>query len=408
MVFWIVAFGMAAAVAALILLALRQGGDESRAAEADMQVYRDQLKEVDRDLARGVLTGAEAETIRVEVSRRLLEADRQASAAAGGGSAPGVATGAMAALTAAAIVGGTFWLYQWLGAPGYPDLPLAVRLQMAEEARANRPDQATAEAEAAAMARPPAEVSEEYLSLMERLRATVAERPDDVQGHRLLARNEAALGNFVAAREAQDKLIAILGDAATAQDYADQADLMVMAAGGYVSPEAEAALSRALTLDPSNGAAQYYSGLLLMQTGRADLAFRLWDGLLRQSQPTDPWVVPIRAQIEELAQIAGEMNYSLPEMSSGPGPTQEQMDAAAEMSAEDRMEMIRGMVQGLSDRLATDGGPPEDWARLIGALGVLGEVERATAIADEAEQVFAGNDAALSLIAAARTQAGLE
>jgi cytochrome c-type biogenesis protein CcmH len=251
-------------------------------------------------------------------------------------------------------------------------------------------------------------VSEEYLSLMERLRATVAERPDDVQGHRLLARNEAALGNFVAAREAQDKLIAILGDAATAQDYADQADLMVMAAGGYVSPEAEAALSRALTLDPSNGAAQYYSGLLLMQTGRADLAFRLWDGLLRQSQPTDPWVVPIRAQIEELAQIAGEMNYSLPEMSSGPGPTQEQMDAAAEMSAEDRMEMIRGMVQGLSDRLATDGGPPEDWARLIGALGVLGEVERATAIADEAEQVFAGNDAALSLIAAARTQAGLE
>jgi cytochrome c-type biogenesis protein CcmH len=77
------------------------------------------------------------------------------------------------------------------------------------------------------------------------------------------------------------------------------------------------------------------------------------------------------------------------------------------MSDAERMEMIRGMVEGLSDRLATEGGPPEDWARLIGALGVLGNAEQAAAIADEAEQVFAGNDAALSLIAEARMRAGL-
>jgi cytochrome c-type biogenesis protein CcmH len=83
------------------------------------------------------------------------------------------------------------------------------------------------------------------------------------------------------------------------------------------------------------------------------------------------------------------------------------MDAAAEMTPEARMEMIQGMVAGLSDRLATEGGPPEDWARLIGALGVLGNTEQAAAIAAEAEQVFAGNDAALSLIAEARTRAGL-
>jgi cytochrome c-type biogenesis protein CcmH len=410
MAFWIVAFVMAGAVAALLLLALRRGGEEARAAEADVQVYKDQLREVDRDLARGVLTQAEAEAIRIEVSRRLLEADRQTAQEATAARAPGIATGAVAALAAVAVVGGTFALYQRLGAPGYPDLPLATRIAAAEAARANRPSQATAEAEVAALERLPVEASEEYLALMERLRATVAERPDDIQGHRLLARNEAALGNYVAAREAQARIMELLGDAATAQDHADHADLMVMAAGGYVSPEAEAALSRVLAQDPGNGAARYYTGLLMIQTGRPDLAFQVWDGLLRTSAPTDPWVLPIRAQIRDLAQIAGLTDYAPPDMAAAPaapGPTAEQMEAAAEMTPEERMEMIRGMVAGLSDRLATEGGPPEDWARLIGALGVLGETAQATAIADEAETVFAGNDAALSLIAEARVRAGL-
>jgi cytochrome c-type biogenesis protein CcmH len=411
MTFWIVALVMTGAVAALLLLALRRGGEESGAAEADVQVYKDQLREVERDLARGVLSAAEAEAIRVEVSRRLLEADRQAAQADSGHAAPGFATGAVAALTAAAVVGGTLALYQRLGAPGYPDLPLATRIATAEAARASRPSQATAEAEIAALERPAVEVSEDYLRLMERLRETVAERPDDVQGHRLLARNEAALGNYVAAREAQSRLVALLGETATAQDHADHADLMVLAAGGYVSPEAEAALSRVLAADPGNGAARYYTGLLMIQTGRPDLAFQVWDGLLRTSQPTDPWVLPIRAQIGDLAQIAGLRDYEPPQMASAPaapGPTAEEMEAASEMTPEDRMAMIRGMVDGLSSRLATEGGPPEDWARLIGALGVLGETAQATAIADEAETVFAGNDAALSLIAEARLRAGLE
>ena len=48
--------------------------------------------------------------------------------------------------------------------------------------------------------------------------------------------------------------------------------------------------------------------------------------------------------------------------------------------------------------LATEGGPPEDWARLIGALGVLGQTERAEAIAAEARVVFADNADAVDMI----------
>ena len=77
------------------------------------------------------------------------------------------------------------------------------------------------------------------------------------------------------------------------------------------------------------------------------------------------------------------------------------------MSAEDRQQMIRGMVEGLSDRLATTGGTPQEWARLIGALTVLNQTERAQAIYAEAQEVFAEVPEALATITAAAKQAGL-
>ena len=91
----------------------------------------------------------------------------------------------------------------------------------------------------------------------------------------------------------------------------------------------------------------------------------------------------------------------------GPGKIGIDVEAAAEMTEDDRQTMIRGMVNGLSERLALEGGPPSDWARLIAALGVLGEEERAIAIYTEALQRFAGNDAALEAIRNGARQAKL-
>ena len=81
--------------------------------------------------------------------------------------------------------------------------------------------------------------------------------------------------------------------------------------------------------------------------------------------------------------------------------------AAQDMSDEDRNAMIQGMVDRLADRLATEGGTPEEWARLITALGVLGQTDRAKAIWTEAKAVFADQPAALDVLTAAALQAGL-
>ena len=69
--------------------------------------------------------------------------------------------------------------------------------------------------------------------------------------------------------------------------------------------------------------------------------------------------------------------------------------------------MIEGMVAGLSDRLATDGGPPEEWAQLIGALGVLERTDQAFAIFKTAEIVFGGNPSAMDMITRAAQRAGV-
>ncbi|MEP2260428.1 MAG: c-type cytochrome biogenesis protein CcmI, partial [Paracoccaceae bacterium] len=295
---------------------------------------------------------------------------------------------------------GGLGLYSVIGAPGYGDLPIKDRIAAVSRASDVRPNQETAEAEAAAFLPVPPEPDTQFLELMNRLRGAVFERPDDLQGLTLLARNEARLGNFAAARSAQARIIELKGDAVTDDDLVQMLDIMVFAAGGYMSPEAEAITEQLVELAPNSGQGRYYQGLVYTQTGRPDLAFPIWKRLLEVSPPDAPWVPVVRAEIEAVAFAAGA-NYTLPDTAPAQtrGPTQDDIASAADMEDEDRRAMIEGMVIGLAERLGSEGGTPEEWAQLIRALGVLGRVEDARNIGIEAENKFAETDpAAMDLI----------
>jgi len=396
--FWAAAGAMVVAVMVVLGQALRRGAQAVAHGSETLHVYRDQLAEVDRDLARGTLPAEEATRLRTEIGRRLLDADRNSQTAAPanrGGVA--VAMGVMLVMLAAAIAA-----YDRLGAPGYPDLPLSTRMTLAEAAYADRPTQA--QAEAAVPPRPAPNLDPEFADLLAKLRAATVERPDDLRGLELLARNEAAVGNLGAARTAQTALIAAKGDQASADDHAALAELMIIAAAGIVTAEAEKSLVAALQKDPANGTARFYSGLMFAQTGRPDRTFNLWATLLADSPPDAPWVAPIRADIETVAQAAGQ-RYTLPPLG---GPTAADIAAAADMTPEDRQAMIQGMVTQLSDRLASEGGPAPDWARLITALATLGQTDEARSILTEARSRFATMPADLSLINQAASGAGLD
>ncbi len=405
---WIICAALAAVTFLAILAPLlrRGAGDVEPAAAYDLRVYRDQLREVERDLERGLIAQPDAERLRIDIGRKVIEADRALQAGSRQSKGPAVIWGGLALL---ATVGGAFALYDRIGAPAIPDLPIAARIQAAEDRYAARPSQEEAEKAAPKIEQPKPDA--DYLALIEQLRAAMKERPDDPQGLALLAEHEARLGNALAAKEAQARLIALRGDAASAGDHARLAALMVEAAGGTITREAEIELAAALKLDPRDPQARYIAGLLQIQNGRPDRAFPIWANLLAETPADAPWSAPIRALIMDLAWLAGEPNYTPPDPAQAmplPGPDAAAMEAAEDMTPEAREEMIAGMVAGLENRLATQGGTPEEWARLIAALGVQGQNDRARAIWHEAHTRFATNPEALATVRAAAQKAGVE
>jgi cytochrome c-type biogenesis protein CcmH len=398
--FWAVAALLTLVSLGIVFAPLMRGGARSgRRASYDMQVYRDQLREIEADVGRGVLTADEAAATRAEVARRLLAAADAEAAETAAGAAPRRLSRRAGAAMLAALALAAGGAYAWLGAPGLPDQPLAARMAREAEAWASRPGQAEVEAMIAARS-PAAPAPEgEDAAMVARLQEMLEQRPGDAEGHRVLARSLGALGRWPEARAAQARAVEIFGERAAARDLVELAEMMISAANGYVSPEAEAALDRALALDPHDPIGRYYAGLTALQGGRPDIAERIWSGLLAEGPPDAPWIAAIEAEIGALGRLAGR---------SPPGPDAADVAAAADMAPEERQAMVEGMVEGLAGRLAAEGGPPEDWARLIRALGVLGRTGQAAEIWTEARETFGGDPAALAAIGAAARDAGLE
>ncbi|NBD31078.1 MAG: c-type cytochrome biogenesis protein CcmI [Alphaproteobacteria bacterium] len=476
-IFWVavavlVAFTLAALVAPLIRRL--SNGDDSEVSDVD--IYKSQLEEVDRDLARGVLNAEEAERTRTEIARRLLAADKAGVRATG--EAPRGLNRALAVVTVLGIAGAGVWGYAELGVPGYADQPRSERLLRAEELRQARPTQREAEARITDKIAATAQVGEDVREMIERLRQIVPTRPDDLNGWQLLADNEGRLlnferaaeaqtrvialkgaeatetdryrlafyrfiaddgavspdlqaqigqvaadrdartdlwqamaldarsiGHFQAAARAQERYLAAVGENAVPADFADLLDYLVSAAGGVVTPEAETIAVRLLQRDEGNPAALYYAGLLYYQTERPDRAFNFYRRVIETGTPGTLHYTMAAGQIEDVAWLAGK-DYTLPETQTR-GPSAADMAAAQDMSEEDRTAMIGGMVSSLSERLANEGGTPDEWAQLIRALGVLGETERAAAIWGEAQEVFASSEQAVDTIRSAARAAGV-
>ena len=409
MAFWILTgFATLAMAGLLALVVLRnRNGSGEPAAAYDLRVYRQQLKDLDRDVVRGIVAPVDAERLRTEIARRILAADAQVQAAEATGETPNGPARLGAALLILVIGLGTATLYLRLGAPGYEDLGLERRVELSRQLAATRPTQSAAEANL-----PPApavEVEPNYQKLVEELRAATASRPDDPRGQNLLAEHEARLGNFKAAYQAKARYIELQNGDIEMDDLVDQAELMVIAAGGYVSPEAEELLRQALSVEGNNGRARYYVGILMGQIGRPDRGFQIWAEALREGPAGAPWIRAIEAQMEDMAAYAG-VNYrpiTPPPAAEGtalPGPDAAAVAAAQDMSSEDRQAMIENMVSGLAARLATEGGSPEEWARLIAALGVLGRDDEAKEIYAEAQEKFTNDAAALATLQQAMTR----
>ncbi len=392
-VFWAVAVALAALVAYLLIEALRRVPAPSNSAEADMAVYRDQLAEIERDLLRGTIGAAEADRLRAEVGKRVIEADK--ARAAGPGTAGRTSTAVLVAVILAVIVPGGVAVYWGLGAPGYPDMALKTRLAELDEGIRSRPSQ---EAELDRQGRT------RDAALDERL-ATELKSVTDVDSLRARFGQSFEAGRLQEALRVQERVLALAGEASTSQDHALMALALVLEAQGYVSPEAEIQVKESLTRDVTNEISRYLVGEMFLQGGRYDYAFKFWRPLAENGDPASPFVAQVREQIADVAELAG-VTYA-PPAANAPGPTAGDVAAAADMTPEERQAMIEGMVAQLSDRLATEGGDVEDWNRLIRSLVILERLPEAQKIYDEAKAKFEGRPAELSFLRLAAVETGL-
>jgi len=404
MIFWVIIFLICALIWIYFYRTITQEAPDI-VPNSDLEVYKDQLVTIDKELSRGIIAIDEAERIKAEISRRIIESGkRKKFAFKKETKVSGLILSTIFLIIL--IVGGSF-IYQKFGAPGYENISQDQRIKNANEllkARASQGELLQDRGSRRNFNTPEGN----YGKLVKKLRQKVAERPTDIEGLKLLAGIEAKIGNIDEAVKAQQQFLKLLGDNASDLDFFNYADLLINQVDGIVSPEAEKALRAALKINPQNGGAKYYIGLMLAQNDRPDLALRLWKQLLKTDNLESPWIPLIRDDIERLAVLAGDTKFELPSIELTPGPTAEDVDNASQMSNEERQEMIRGMVSRLSKRLSTNGGSPNEWARLISALGVLGEIQRANSAWKQAKNIFIESPSALEILNTAAQDIGLK
>jgi cytochrome c-type biogenesis protein CcmH len=123
------------------------------------------------------------------------------------------------------------------------------------------------------------------------------------------------------------------------------------------------------------------------------------------AQATDAARAALAADPGQLDALEGGLRNATPQALRG--PTAADVQAAAQMPAEDRTAMVRGMVEGLRDRLYTEGGSPEEWARLIQSLGVLRDTAGATEAYTRARTAHASDRTALAFLRETALLAGV-
>lgn len=334
---------MALAVVLCVLIPLLRPRAAPRPrAEHDIEIFRDQLAELERDRARGLVTESQLEASRAEIGRRLLGADTARQEAAESRDAPH-ARAILAVILAAVLPLSAGGLYFWRGAPIIPAVP--------------EPENAEAR---------PAEHDADMTTLVQRLAERMKERPDDARGWRLLGRSLSSLERHSEAVRAYGRASDLLPADADLRSLYGEA--LAAASRGRVTAEAERAFAAALRIDPREPRARFYLGLAALQKGDRDGALARWRALEADSPEDAEWLPMLRGRIVSLApETAAE---------TPPGPTREDIAAAQQMLPAERAEMIRGMVEGLAARLEEEPGDAEGWARLARSYRVLGEPEK--------------------------------
>ena len=393
MVLWFAFALLTAAVLAWVLAPLAQPApapnDTAGSAEAGTRaVYRDQLAEVDAERRAGLIGAAEAEAAKLEISRRLLASAAPADASIAPPATGGIAHSRVALGAAVAIPLLTLGLYLAHGSPGMPSGPGAARTAGARE-----------EADLARM--------------VAQVEAHLRKVPDDGKGWEVIAPVYLKSGRYADAATAYANAVRLQGD--SVKLLAGLAEASMLGRDGIVTEEARAAYEKILRLEPGMAEPRFWLAMGKEQDGRLAEALADYKGLLDEAPPGATYRAPLDTRIKEVsARMAGPApKQAVKAPAAGvandsPGPTAAAIEAAAKLSPEQRGQMVTGMVEGLAQRLKSDGRDLPGWVRLVKAYSVLGRNDDARAALAEARRNFKGDTRALSDLSQLAATLGLD
>lgn len=347
------------AVSFLLLPLLRQDTESGDRDSGAIAVLRDQLSEIERDQGRGLISEVEARDATIEIKRRLLALAKTQRA-------PELATGrgSWAMYIAVVVVGVSgVGLYGSLGSPGMPSVSFA-----------DRSDERAAASEIAGLA---AEL---------RTRLEAAENGGPFQGWMLLGQTYMRMNDYAGAVDAFG--VGAERPEATSATFSQLAEAMLAVESGIVTPPIEAAIEQAVALDPRNPAAVFYQALALDQTGRSVTAYDVLAQRIAMESEIAPWMEAFIGQLNRIGERLGRQPVGpmmLLSQDGVPGPNADDIAAAAQMSAEDRAEMVQSMVARLAARLEDEPDDLEGWLRLANAYNVLGDLDAARTALSRAE-----------------------
>jgi cytochrome c-type biogenesis protein CcmH len=395
MLFWIISASLTVVVAVLLLAPLlRASARATRYDEGEAAVYRDQLRELERDKAEGLISAEDADYARAEIGRRLLAIANREKTEEGeephDDVAPATAavarrryTGAQAFILLCLPVIGLAG-YMEIGSPGTPDAPLEARI---------------------------ADPGDDVDLLVAKVERHLATAPEDGNGWNVLAPVYFRIGRYDDAELAYRNAIRILGP--DAERMSGLGETIVVRNDGIVTDDAQMAFQAALKIEPNNPRADFYLALALEQSGRRAEALAAFQNIAKASPPTAPWMplvnqhiaansagVPLANAPAATAEAGAQRNAN----PAAPGnPTAADIANAQTMSDADRGEMIRGMVASLDARLKEDPNNFEGWMRLVRSYAMLDDKERAEAALQEGLKTFPAEGAqGQQLIAMAR------
>jgi cytochrome c-type biogenesis protein CcmH len=375
--------------AALIVMAPFFFGRGAKETPSSLDVYKDQLTEVERDKSQGLIDEAEATSARLEIERRILAAGRSDTS-------PPQAVSPnwqyrMVTGVAAVVVLGSVGIYATLGRPDLPSAPNPA------EASAKGAGAQTAEATGGQQG------GSEIDALVKRLEKRLEENPKDGDSWRVLGWSYYNTGRYKDAVAAYRKGVELQKDNPTVKALLGEA--MVKEANDTVTEPALAIFEEVLAANPNDERARFFKGVARAQVGDDQGAIDQWLALYKVAPADAEWVGDLRTRIEETARKSGiDVSTKLAESrpaavaaaaSSAPahpgpaGPSAADVEGAKQLSAEDRQTMVSSMVDRLAGRLESAPKDPDGWIMLIRSRMAMKDADKARAALEKAKTVFA-------------------